>query len=218
MRAVLIPILLLVATMVAEAQHPARPEVVAQAKAQLQAQGADLSGPCGAWQITRVVAWTLQSEGVGLLDKPSGNNCQGYSVDFITYADGSGVDILGDAGGANLPGWDVAEPPGALLGRWRQPVPPIPTPVPPQPVPSPVPTTGVDPTDLVQRLMRIENQALITNLKVDGLEGHLVRIDQKLIQMDTDPSWMAKVFSNRYVQLAGAAVATWLTAQHVGGE
>ena len=101
------------------AQHTAHPDVVAAVKASLQAASIDLSGPCGAFQITKRVVWLLRSEGTGLLSKPGGNNCEGYSVDFVTYFDGSGVDILGDAGNANVPVWEEAEPVGALAGRWR---------------------------------------------------------------------------------------------------
>jgi hypothetical protein len=98
---------------------------VAAVKAQLEAEGADLAGPCGAFRITQRVAWGLRSTGVGLLSKPSGNQCDGYSVDYLIYPTGDGVDILGDAGGRNLPQW--ADKPGEFRGeihRWRAPVQP----------------------------------------------------------------------------------------------
>ena len=59
--------------------HPDRSAVVAQAKADLDAAGHDLSGPCGAFSITHRAAWRMRGEGAGLLYKPGGNNCQGYA-------------------------------------------------------------------------------------------------------------------------------------------
>jgi len=104
----------------------ASPDVgyVAAVKAQLEAQGVNLSGPCGAFAITKRVAWGLRGHGYGLLSKPSGNNCDGYATDIVMRNDGSGdiVDVLGDGGNGNRPLWgisDTVEP-----SRWRPPVQP----------------------------------------------------------------------------------------------
>src|SRR5258706_3387516 len=109
-RSLIVAVLVLLASVASAQNHT---DVVTAVKAELQAHGQDLAGPCGAFQITKRVAWRLRSEGAGLLSKPSGNNCDGYAVDYVTYPDGSGVDILGDAGGANSPGWDQGEAAGA---------------------------------------------------------------------------------------------------------
>jgi hypothetical protein len=82
---------------------------VAAVKAQLQSQGVDLTGPCGAFAITKRVAWGLRATGAGLLSKPGGNNCEGFAVDIICFPSGAIVDILGDAGGSNTPGWNEGE-------------------------------------------------------------------------------------------------------------
>lgn len=132
--------------------------VVVAVKQQLEAQGVDLSGPCGAFQITKRVAWRLRNEGAGLLAKPAGNNCDGYSVDFITYPDGAGVDILGDSGTANRPNWDPSEPPGALVGRWRAPFDPDPVIGIPVPIPAPPVVFTPPPVDL-QALILAELRA-----------------------------------------------------------
>ena len=79
-------------------------------KAQLQARGVDLTGPCGAFAITKRVAWGLRATGAGLLSKPSGNNCDGFAVDIVAFPTGLIVDILGDAGNANTPLWNTGEP------------------------------------------------------------------------------------------------------------
>lgn len=96
---------------------------VAEIKAQLERQGIDLSGPCGAFQIVKRVAWGLRNAGAGLLSKPSGNNCQGFATDVIVFRDGHAADILGDAGNGNVPNWTLIEVENAG-DRWRAPIEP----------------------------------------------------------------------------------------------
>ncbi len=86
-------------------KHPDQSSVVAAVKSQLESAGADLSGSCGAFKITKNVAWQLKASGAGLLSKPGGTNCDGYSTDIIAFPDGYIYDILGDAGRANTPRW-----------------------------------------------------------------------------------------------------------------
>ena len=110
-------------------------DLVERIKAQLEAQGVDLQGPCGGFQITSRVAWTLRGERAGLLDKPAGNNCAGYAVDIICYPTGEIIDCLGDAGGDNRPLWNDA---GTVdPQRWREPFPPLDAPTPEPPAPPP---------------------------------------------------------------------------------
>jgi hypothetical protein len=86
-------------------KHPDQSNIISQVKNDLISRGIDLSGPCGAFEITKRAAWILRSSGAGLLSKPSGNNCQGFSVDVIVYSDGYAYDILSDSGGNNGPTW-----------------------------------------------------------------------------------------------------------------
>ena len=63
-------------------------DIVRSVKADLVARGVDISGPCGAFQITGRVAYILRDEGWGLLHKNSaqnGCNINGdrYAVDFL---------------------------------------------------------------------------------------------------------------------------------------
>lgn len=136
----------------------AQVEIVAAVKNDLVARGVNLQGACGAFEITKRVAWVLRAQGAGLLSKPTGNNCQGYADGFITYVDGSGVDIIGDAGGQNIPTWQVSEPPGALLGRWRAPFDPLDSVTPPVTPPGPVtpPTAGLE-QQILDELLRHES-------------------------------------------------------------
>ncbi|MDE2143486.1 MAG: hypothetical protein KGJ84_13855 [Elusimicrobia bacterium] len=85
--------------------HPDRSDVVAQAKADLETAGHDLTGACGAFAIVRVAAWRMRDEGAGLLSKPSGNNCEGYATDIIAYPDGRIYDVLVGGGESNGPAW-----------------------------------------------------------------------------------------------------------------
>ena len=166
----------------------AQSSVVADVKADLVAKGVPISGPCGAFQITKRVAWQLRGTGIGLLDKPTGNGCEGYSVDFLTYPDGSGLDILGDSGGANVPGWELLEPPGALTGRWRAPFDPGDVPI-PGPI---VPTPGTPPLDLTP------------------ITASLARIEAQLEQIDGkwEGRWKAVgTFAGKYI--VPAVTAAW---------
>lgn len=101
---------------------------VGRVKAWLESEGHDLSGPCGAFEIVRQVTWYLYlvgSYGVGLLDKPDGNNCEGYATDIVMYSTMGGqiIDILGDGGGQNTPQWGVSDT--VDPARWRPPVQPL---------------------------------------------------------------------------------------------
>lgn len=128
-------------------------------KDQLTAQGKDLSGSCGAFEITKRVAWNLRAQGLGLLRKTSGNNCGGFSVDGVMKKDGSAWDILGDGGGANNPQWNAIDPVDPAL--WTAPTDPQDTTIPAPPAPTPTPAPP--PVDLGPVLAQFE--ALNANIK-----------------------------------------------------
>jgi hypothetical protein len=99
-------------------------EVVERIKQNLVDRGVNLKGPCGAFEIIKRVVWFFRHEGAGLVLKPGGNNCKGYSVDWIVFKDGRGGDILGDAGNTNSPRWDIHE--GVEeAARWAPPIDPL---------------------------------------------------------------------------------------------
>lgn len=157
-------------------------DVVERVKADLEKRGINLQGPCGAFEITKRVVWALRSEGCGLLDKPGGNNCQGYSTDFVIYPDGHGYDILVSAGDINGPSWQdggVAD-----ASRWRPPIDPLDTIIVDPPKPSPLPApVSTDFTALIARLE--ESNRRLEALKIQ-VEASTEKIQQQLDQIVKD--------------------------------
>lgn len=95
--------------------------LVACIKDDLVRRGANLSGPCGAFEITLRVAWALRDRGAGL-EAYSGTSCNGYSHDIVFfYPSAESADILIGAGGTNTPAWQYHGPEPSLLGNWRAP-------------------------------------------------------------------------------------------------
>ena len=130
-------------------------DVVEHVKADLVARGVPLTGACGAFEITRRVAWqlALQGEaGAGLLKKPTGNNCDGFADGIIAFSSGVHFDILFDAGGENRPQWVSA---GAFdLARWAAPLPVDDAPPIEEPEPSVKPPPPVDVAVAIDALMQ----------------------------------------------------------------
>ncbi len=93
-------------------KHSDQSGTIGQAKADLLAQGVNISGACGAWEIVRLAA-KYMGGGAGLLNKPGGNGCNGYAVDIIAYPDGYIYDVLIDAGNNNNPAWNPTACPNA---------------------------------------------------------------------------------------------------------
>ncbi len=85
---------------------PNHTQLVQQVKDYLISRGIDTSGYCGAFEITKRVAWALRNEGAGILATIHSANCNGFAAGFIAYTDDSQVDILGDVGGGNTPSWN----------------------------------------------------------------------------------------------------------------
>jgi len=97
-------------------------EYVRAIKQQLERDGVNLIGPCGAFAITKRVAWGLRGAGAGLLSKPGGNNCDGYATDIVCWPDRA-YDVLSDGGATNGPTWNETGV-DDLRARWRPPVQP----------------------------------------------------------------------------------------------
>ncbi len=172
-------------------------------KDELVARGADLSGGCGAFQITKRVAWLLRSQGYRLLWKGGGFNCEGYATDYlISLPSGVGFDILGDGGGQNAPQWIGPEDDPSLVARnlanYREAsdpddaVTPVPVPVPVPPVPS----------------LSIDTQRIL-----DAIAAHDQKDDQHWADAKRTVAGYLKdlgMFALKYLSLPTAA---WFTAQ-----
>jgi hypothetical protein len=116
--------------------------LVAAVKADLIAHGVDLLSACGAFQITKRVAWVLRGEGIGLIKK-GGNNCDGYSTDAVMYrATGTVIDLLVGSGDTNGPTWNVVGT--RPLSDWAAPIDPGDVVTPPPPSDLAVLTARVD--------------------------------------------------------------------------
>lgn len=159
--------------------------IVQQEKAALLAAGVDLAGPCGAFRIVERVAWRLRSEGYGLLGgkSPAQNGCshggERYSVDWILKADGTGRDILIDAGGQNTPTWGHEEHADPAL--YRPAIEPMPLPDPGTPVPDPgtpnppaePPPPPFDPAPIYAQLLDLETRLAEAKAQVLSLRGRV---------------------------------------------
>lgn len=159
-----IPILLLSTSLHAQTTNHA--DVVAFQKALLLAQGTDVSGPCGAFAITKRVAWALRDEGAGLLSKPTGNNCEGFATDIVAYRSGQIVDVLGDGGGQNAPQWGCCDTVDPL--RYRVAIDPGDVFVPPTPDPPP-PTVDLEP--LIQELNALRDELSVLKSRIANEEA-----------------------------------------------
>jgi hypothetical protein len=89
--------------------------MVAAVIADLRARGVSLAGPCGAFEITKRVAWAFRNRGAGTERKPGGTNCESQSIDIIIFTDGQTVDMVGGAGSSNTPSWNEQ----GVLSDWR---------------------------------------------------------------------------------------------------
>ena len=115
--------------------------IVQQVKAELEAAGVDLSGPCGAFKITHRVGWRLRHQGWGFVAKrPEQNGCTinsgRYGVDVLAQQTGTCVDILINSETDNDPAWNLT---GAIdPTTWRAPFEPPALSQPPQPPQPPI--------------------------------------------------------------------------------
>lgn len=196
----------------------AQQSLVSAVKDDLIRRGVDISGPCGAFGITKRVAWALRGQGIGLVSKPQGTNCDGFSVDNVsTGMTGRSIDILVDAGGQNGPAWNDI---GQTGGDWAPAIDPgdVPAPPPTQPPPSnPVPPTVIDLSGIYQRIewtdQNGERRYLDLRAAQTMLSTQLQQIDARLVKMDNEPAWLMKVLSNRYVQMALSGIGAYIGAK-----
>jgi len=78
-------------------------------------------GDCGAFEVTKRVAWHFRNRGAGLEYKPGGRRCEDRSIDIVLFNDGRSVDILIGGGVDNGPAWQVEHPYEGWQNYWRAP-------------------------------------------------------------------------------------------------
>lgn len=181
----LLLVLLIASNLSAQTNHT---QEVAFVKSILMAQGVDLQGACGAFQVTGRVAFKLKDQGYKLLRKQGGNRAiilpdgscvdgdhgsgPGYATDYLISVNEGfvGYDLLGDGGGTNAPQWIGPESDSEMVNRNRanfadpfamggDVVVPTPTPT-PTPVP-PAPAPGVDYSSLLQEILNSQRLQII---------------------------------------------------------
>lgn len=222
----------LAVVLVVGAPVSAQQSLVESVKAELVARGVPLAGPCGAFEITKRVAWRLRATGAGLIAKTAGqNNCQLFGTDIVMYPDGRIVDMLIGGGdgdgitGGNGPGWDTGKPPvdpslyrPAIDPGDGAPVPTSggpSTPSTPTPVVVQAPALNLEPVLNGIGQNRDQAERMFADL-VARLEELRARNDALAAQLkahDEAPTWAGRVFGNRYTQLVMGAAAAWFTAQ-----
>jgi hypothetical protein len=89
--------------------------------ADLRARGISVLGDCGAFEVTKRVAWHFRNRGAGLEYKPGGRRCEDRSIDIVLFNDGRSVDILIGGGVDNGPAWQVEHPYEGWQNYWRAP-------------------------------------------------------------------------------------------------
>lgn len=169
-------------------------DIVRATKARLEAQGVNLSGQCGAFQITGRVAWALRTEGWGLISKnPGQNGCdtpQGrFAVDALLKQDGSVfVDLLINSETDNTPAWQVREVNNTA--GWAAPfdlggAPDAPPPPGPGPTPIPNPGTSAEHDAIVDLMGDLQAQ-MADFRKWAEIEIAAVRAEHKAQQPPLD--------------------------------
>lgn len=220
--------------------------IVASVKANLQARGVNLSGPCGAAAITVRVAYQLR-DSYGLLLKRAGNravflpdgtcldgdstSAPGYATDYvIQIATGYGFDLLQDGGGANGPQWMGPESDQEMVQRNRAnfapapnldnvpPPAPLPNPTYPPPLPNPGTPAPIPGIDYTGLLQQIlaSQQALL--LSQQTILDVAKDTNTHVTNMDRTITQTLGNFSKFAAKYIAPAVAAWFTARNVGKE
>lgn len=135
----------------------------------------------------------------GLLKKPDGNSCLGYSCDRICFSETALFDVLEKEEAEAIPRWNADTNPRHYQCELVTAAPePPPVVVTPPPVVQPPPALVID----YDRLAAIVTAVV----QADG-EKTRAAVD--------NPAWITRVLGNRYVQLVLAAVTTYLTTREL---
>lgn len=183
-------------------------DTVREAKTFLEMQGANLSGSCGAWQISNLTAWRLRDEGAGILQKPAGNNCRGYAVDVVVYKNGQAYDVLISAGEQNGPSWNdigVLDP-----ARWHAPIPVEDGGGPPDPddPPPPPPSSPPDPLPVLEEIRVGVDVLRLTADRIKVAVDRMLEEQDRLLALEQDTNTTLKEQNGRAID-AFVGISKW---------
>ncbi len=193
--------------------------------------------------MLNAVAWTHRSEGFGLLRKGAGNSCPiagtYISCDILIHAPSiHHFDVLQDSENSARPQWNdvglciLSDSSGCAMDHFLPPTDPGGTGIPP--VIPPVIPPGVSPpgpvlTDLSGVYLRFDDlrsrsESLYAQMERvyadlvahDGQrQAQIAGLDAHLTQMDNEPSWLRRVFTNPIILGALAGAGGLFSAQRV---
>ena len=174
-------------------------------------------------ELLNMVAWTHRAEGWGLLAKPAGTTCpvHGRSIacDILVHApSATHWDVLSDAEGAAVPTFNPVGP--IDLARFVTPFDPGGAPPPPQVPPAVdavlallVRQTRAEDSDQQERIytdLKASIADSVAQMTAEVRAAH-ASLREQIRLADENPTWFKKIVSNRYVQIAAAAIGTWVT-------
>lgn len=143
---------------------PNQVDRIARIKQDLIDRKHDLSGT-NSGKIVKQLAYELRSFGAGRLRKTAGNIFENCSVDYIVFPDGQSGDVVGDAGGANIPQWGIELHPEDIEKLVEQKEDPgYLTPIEPEKPPVDLPSDNSNFEKIEKRLFAIES--LLTEINI----------------------------------------------------
>jgi hypothetical protein len=224
----------LVIVLVASVPVSAQSSLLGSVQAERAKYGASLT-PSQVGQMLNAVAWAHRAEGWGLLRKGSGNSCPlgdtFISCDILIHAPSiKHFDVLIDSEGRAEPNWAdagtcvLSPSSGCEMSRFLAPIDPggspyVPVPTASTPPQVPVLTPAVLDYSRLEAVIREQIQVIQEQnerIRADELArdaqtlAAVQSVSAQVRNHDENPSWLTKVFSNRYVQLALAATGTYV--------
>lgn len=149
-------VIITLAVLLSSVQGFAQQSVVEAVRVDVVQRGIVISGPCGAFEITSRVAWTLRDAGWGLLGgkSPAQNGCtvgpERYAVDVIqNRVTGCTIDILVNSETENRPAWQQLHCNLPSI-EWRAPFEQD------TPIEPPCPNCDHEPSDLAELKVQVE--------------------------------------------------------------
>jgi len=153
--------------------------------------------------LTQRAGWYVfqKNPTIGVLEKTTGNNYQGYSVDILIRLDGIFWDVATDNGVEALPvNGGPSGPDPELIPRWRQPTAELAQVPDTPPTPEPEPEPGPDTDDILDAIAECEA----------AIKAHMTAETDRVMQRLAD--YRAEVID--FAELAGKVLAAIWAKRH----